>query len=104
MNGSTNSRKRVALSLASGTVFWAHAPATTASATISRFTAQHSTLRLDHAIDETPRHVGDDKDAIIARFVGCHPAVAVHAGDPLAIGLIVWIERQRQPDDVEREP
>src|SRR5204862_4078558 len=59
--------------------------------------------RLD-TIEQPSWNIGDDRGPAVARLVRDDAAVAVDAGDALAVGRIVGVERERDASDVEGEP
>jgi len=56
------------------------------------------------AAQKAARHVGDDRDLAVAADVFDDARMSIDPRNPLAIALIVGIERERHAADVEREP
>src|SRR5712691_3010421 len=57
-----------------------------------------------YAIEKTPWDVRHDRRLAVARFVQHDATVAIQAGDALAIGVVLGVERQGHAADVERQP
>src|SRR5207247_1077153 len=85
-----------------GMTFGAHALAHTSAARRS-LRIKRILIRVE-AAEKASRNVRDDRGPAVARLVRDDPAVAVDAGNPLAVGRIVGIERERDAPDVEGEP